>query len=294
MYKNQYGATWIAARYCGLSTPPDEIDALWMHGWVWDGIIIPEQLFGTYIEKKTTKLFVANAWQEDFLKSHGYKNSYAIGLPNVYLKNKIVKRTEQSLLVMPGHTIKGMVHDRAAEKNYVDYIKSIESDFAKTEVVLNAYDYEVGIWKNSFEKAGFKVISGPFAGNDLLQEQQDRMQTFSHMTTNQVGSHIVYAGALGMKVSIAGPYMEHSKISLEGTEFYKKNPEVLENILNRCRVDYWKVKTPWLFSEPSKSIECLDWAYKEIGYPHKKTPNKLKRLLEWTWLQQYYKKKFNK
>jgi hypothetical protein len=282
MYKNQYGATSIAARYCGFSKPPYEIDGLWMHGWVWDGILEPEQLFGTYIKNKKTRVFVARKWQENLLVGCGYKNTFSIGLPNVYLNDRRVKKIENSLLVMPGHTIAGMVHNWKEENKYVEFINSLKKDFQTIVVSLNAYDYEMGHWKNTFENVGIKVVSGPFAGLDLLQEQQDRMQTFTHMTTNQVGSHIVYAGALGLKISIAGPYIENSKEVLGGTEFYKNYPHVLDNVILRTSEAYWRTKAPWFFTLPQEASRCTEWAEQEIGYSYKKNPNELKNLFEWS------------
>lgn len=284
MYKNQYGATAVAARYCGFKKPPHETDSLWMHGWVPKGIDEPEQLFGTYIEKKTTQLLVANNWQKTFLNERGYNNVHAVGLPVVYLKdNKIIAR-EQSLLVMPGHSAAGMTHSFDEEIEYIDHIKLICRNFKKVSVAISKHDFEMGYWKNNFEKSGIEVIQGTSAGNDTLQQQQDRLLHFTHMTTNQIGSHIVYAASVGLKVSVAGPYKKLCK-SVFNLPFYVNFPKVINNVLERSSESYWKMNTPWLFCPPFEAVDCRSWARKEVGYDSKIDPYQLKELFGWNWNQ---------
>jgi len=274
MYKNLYGSEWIAARYCGFKAPPYEAEGLWMHGWVWKDILIEEQLFGTNIEDKNTKLFVANEWQKNFLIMKGYSQVYSIGLPNVYLEKKEIEKKQSSLIVMPAHNIAGMNHNIKRESEYIDFIKSIENNFETVTVCINAYDFKNGNWSKQFERAGIKTIMGVYDGPNALQEQQDRLTSFTHMTTNQIGSHVVYASALGLKVSIAGPYYEHLKCSLEGTEFYKKHPLALDNVITRSTENYWRQKAPWLFCSPSEAIESIAWGRNECGYDNCKNKDK--------------------
>lgn len=252
-----------------------------MHGWVWEGIQKAQQLFGTFITNKTTRLFVTNDWQKEFLFQEGYTDVHVIGLPVVYLEKREIKRQNPRLIVMPSHNIPGMDHDRKKEKEYIDYIKSIEHYFETVIACIHAHDFSIGNWKNQFQKAGINTISGVYDGPDALQAQQDRLSTFTHMTTNQIGSHVVYAGALGLNVSIAGPYNESVKSSWKD-DFYIKYPETLDNAIERCSKDYWRKKAPWLFTNPYEAQECLSWARNEIGYENRKNHNELKKLLGWS------------
>lgn len=285
MYKNLYGSTWIASRYCNFECPPNEPEVLWMHGWVWEDILHEEQLFGTSICSRNYRLFVANQWQKNLLEQFGYKNVQAIGLPVVYLQNKKNYANKKSLIVMPAHNIIGMQHNSKREKEYVDYIKSIQDNFETIIVSINAYDYGNGNWKNSFEKAGIKTVCGVYDGPSALQEQKDRMESFSHMTTNMIGSHVVYAGSLGLKVSISGPYFEYLKASLESIEFYRKHhKDILENAIQRSTEKYWRSKAPWLFKKPHEAVECKLWAMNEVGYQYKKSPRQLRLLMGWDFI----------
>jgi hypothetical protein len=285
MYSKLYRSDWIAAGYCNLDEIPREQKGIWMHGWSWKGtteIIRPEQLFGIEIQTIDTPLFVATNHQEKYLKNLGYHNAKAIGLPIIYTKKNKVVTKSKSLLVMPQHTIKGMSHDEDIEDTYVEYIQSVKGSFDECTICIGAHDYDNGIWKNSFEKKNFNVIRGAdWKEINTLQVQCERMMGYSHMTTNGIGSHVVYAASLGVKVSIAGPYYELTKDALANVEFYKRKPNIIENAVKRVSCEEVSKELPWLFVNPIDAAECREWGLSEIGNENKVPPIILKRLFGW-------------
>jgi hypothetical protein len=281
MYSNLYGSSWIAAIFCGFKKPPFIGEELWQHGWVFGNIKIPEQVFGSFIEKKTTKCLVATQKIENYLKVAGYNNAKAIGLPYVYLPEISVERKEKTLLVMPIHSIPGSFLDTKNLKKYMEYISEISVFFNKTTVCLNAHDYKHENIRNIVSQMGLDTICGVDGGRNSLKEQYVRFKSYSHMTTNGAGSHIAYAAATGMKISISGPFSQYDEDSLSGIEFYKQFPSAIRSAVERSSKDYLESKWPWLFVSPENGIENIAWGESEIGSDCKQTPEKLQKLMGW-------------
>jgi hypothetical protein len=281
MYSNLYGSAWIAAAYCKLKSPPFWSGEIWQHGWAYGCIKMPEQIFGSFINNKKIKCLVATRKIENFLKSEGYKNAKAIGLPYVYLSDTCVERNKNTLLAMPTHTVPGSSLDKKKIREYIDYICSLKKSFKKITFCLNAHDYKHEDVRNLASYAGLDVICGVDGGRSSLKEQYIRFKSYSHMTTNGAGSHIAYAAATGMKISISGPFHEYNEDSLSGIDFYKQFPSAISSAIERSSKNYLMSQWPWLFVSPENSIENIVWGGSEIGSDCKQTPQELQKVMGW-------------
>src|SRR5262249_53943 len=103
-----YGASAVAAEYCGFQCPPKPPRGYWQHGWgakQWLKFDSPRLCFGTVdLKGKNDYHWVGRRDEEDLLHRHGYKHVRAIGLPIVYVPRKEIVRVPGSLLVMPAHS----------------------------------------------------------------------------------------------------------------------------------------------------------------------------------------------
>jgi len=280
MYTNLYGSSHIAAQYCALDNPPRRPIGIWQHGWISGGIEYPFQIFGAKIESLDTPCFVANNKIADCLKENGYGNVRAIGLPFVYINTPVCDRANESLLVFPSHLVPGAERETDHEESYAEYILSLKKDFKTISVWINAFDYDQGRWKDAFQKRGFDAKRGS-DGLDCLQAQANYMSGFSHFTTDRMGSHIVYAASLGLKVCVAGPWHDISEDAIRNVVFYRENPQCVENVVKRNKKAWFVERFPFLFCEPKDANEHTAWAQSEIGFDKKITPGEMKARLGW-------------
>ena len=84
-----YGASYIAAQYCGFPQPPRPPRGYWMHAWGPKQFLefdSPILYFGPVdVKGKDDYHWVARRDEEALLHRHGYKNAKAIGLPLAYV-----------------------------------------------------------------------------------------------------------------------------------------------------------------------------------------------------------------
>src|SRR5437870_394945 len=97
-----YGASVVAAEYCGFDRPPHTPRGYWMHGWggkQWLEFDSPILYFGPVDLKGPHDYhWVSRQDEADLLLRHGYKKVRAIGLPIVYVAHQEVERRPGSLL----------------------------------------------------------------------------------------------------------------------------------------------------------------------------------------------------
>src|SRR4051794_28764988 len=79
-----YGATAVAAAYCGFRIAPSPIPGLWAHGWIpsYRKKLHPALILGMRTDLES-RFWVAREDQEQYLRDYGYANVTAIGLPIV-------------------------------------------------------------------------------------------------------------------------------------------------------------------------------------------------------------------
>jgi hypothetical protein len=98
------------------------------------------------------QLFLTN--REDnasYLKSCGYTNVHAVGLPVVYLEKRRIERVRGSLLVMPAHSLDYTTHSHWKFEQYAQEIEKIAKYFKYVYVCVHPSCIKKGYWINEFQ-----------------------------------------------------------------------------------------------------------------------------------------------
>src|SRR5438132_3263931 len=278
-----YGASAVAALYCGFQNPPTTPRGYWMHGWgprQWLELGSPELYFGLCdLHGKNDYHWVGRLDEEDLLRRHGYSNAKAIGLPIVYVGHKEIARRPGSLLVMPAHSSDDSTSDWRFEE-YAEAIERIRAHFSEVCVCIHPSCWEHGYWLEAFKRRGFPMVAGAlYTDRNALERMYRLLSSFEYVTTNSAGSHIAYAAYLGAKVSIYGPYAELGATNFNNIPAHLplKDRWVWANSERTMRQYY-----PELFCHPLAAKQRTDWGRYEVGHDNKVTPAQLRSLFRWT------------
>lgn len=278
-----YGASAVAAEYCGFAAPCTRPRGYWMHAWgpkqflKFDNPIL---YFGPVdLKGKDDYHWVARLDEENLLRRHGYTNAKAIGLPIVYVPDQPVVRRPGSLLVMPSHSSDDTTSACPFDE-YADEIARIRSSFSEVWICIHPSCWEHGYWVHEFKARGFPLVQGAlYTDRNALQRLCRLFSTFEYVTTNTIGSHVAYAAYLGAKISIYGPFAEIKKSD------YINVPEFLP------MMEHWewaRAETtvrqyyPELFCHPAEAEQRIDWGRYEVGSDQKATPSQLRSYFGWT------------
>ena len=272
-----YGVSCFIASKLHLPFVPMSLKG-WRHGWVYD-LKYPEQIT---LGSKADGFLVALKEHELFLKKYGI-NAIAVGMPFIYVdENKEIKRMPNSLLVMPIHTLAYTSHSMN-EYNYIQQISKLKKDFDLIVVCIHAECYKKNYWIDACNAFDLPYIKGAsLRDKNSLIRMRRLFNSFEYMTTNHIGSHILYATFCGCKVSIYGNYYEYNKKDFLCDPFYKKYPHILDHNLYIGSEDYVKRKFPQFFVFPKDAKPMEEWANEEIGLQYKKSYLGIASLLGWT------------
>lgn len=277
---NYYGAAKLVAHHVGMQTPPNSL-VYWKHGWDMADIVDITQVADP--ELKDRCHLVATQEIEAFLHQNGFSNVKAVGMPFAYTEpDPTTKRIPGSLLVMPAHTLSDLKFE-TQESEYLDYIRSIAKHFSRVLFCLNLSCLYNDLWVGNLEKYGFDFVPGAgIMDQNALLRMRKLFDSFECMTSNTMGSHILYAAFCGVKVSLAGPYASPS------LDMYKKHPDHWGDPVSRRKntlyveanqYDVVKKKFPWFFRAPQNAEKHVEWARKEIGFYNKVSFSELARHL---------------
>jgi len=278
-----YGASAVAAEYCGFSEPPASPRGYWMHAWgpkqflVFDSPIL---YFGPVdLKGKSDYHWVDRLDEENLLRRHGYSNAKAIGLPIVYVPDQPVARREGTLLVMPAHSSEDTTSDWKFEE-YADEIARIRPSFSEVWICIHPSCWEHGYWVNVFIERGFPVVQGAlYTDRNALERMYRLFSSFDYVTTNAVGSHVAYAAYLGAKVSFYGSYAEVGSANYNNVTEYQPMMEHWEWARAESTVRQYY---PELFCPPAEAKQRIDWGRYEVGFDRKVSPAQLRSLFGWT------------
>jgi len=280
----QYGAAYVAQKYCGLPLFKElRIRGEWQHGWhPEEHNVHPELVIGNNGLSKTGRsnyYWVARKDQEEYLKSHGYINAQAIGLPIIYVEKPKIRRVEGSLLVMPAHSLPTTTH-KWDMQTYAREIGEISSRFSKVVVCVHPSCLKKRYWVDEFEKRGFSVIPGadPYDSNSLSR-MAELFCGFKYVTGNTFGSYIVYSAFFGAKPSIYGSYAEYREEEQRNTPLYMNCPELLPIVTNLTNETNIRKTYDWLFSDPDAARSHKGWADYQLGQSNKLEKNALRCVL---------------
>lgn len=279
-----YGISHIIASKLKKKSPPRSF-ATWIHGWLFpEKIIKPEQIL--FYEGIFKTHLVANQSQVEALKSFGIHNVEAVGLPFIYLDDIQLPRKDNSLLVMPPHSLTYTKYDWN-QKEYVDEICSLKPYFSSIVACLHSACISNGYWIQEFTDAGIPYIMGAAADDrNALIRMRSIFRSFEYMTTNTLGSHIAYASYCGCKVSFFGKYQQFTREDTRYDPYYIKHPELIELWLELTKESYIRTKLPHLFVEPRDAVEMTKWAGEMLGLEYKKSPEVIADLMGWSKIDQ--------
>ena len=287
-----YGADRILNSYCGQANESIPENFSWQHGWCCrqrqniDPIVLVKE---PTIEPAKTYL-VARSDEANYLQSNGIK-SKAIGLPFVYAQATTIGKTPSpripnSLLVMPAHSLEYTQHQWKFDE-YARQIADLAHRFDRVAACIHPACVRKGYWLPQFERLGIECVIGAdaFDANGLARIKTLFSQ-FEFMTTNMLGSHVVYAAATGVRVSIFGDYAEYREADFANSRFYQLHPQVLKPMLDMHSYDVVKSTYPDFFCDPHLARRQLNWAALEIGESNRQSPAELRRLFGWDGISQ--------
>jgi hypothetical protein len=267
--------------------------ANWQHGWIWWKAKSSTELLLKNHDKKNSRLIVSNSHEKQMLEDEGYKNIWIGGLPFSYTENSKLKKSTNSLLAMPPHSAE-------VEKlynpytDYLDYLESIIKDYEEIYVSIYHLDKCENLIKE-ITKRGLKFIDGarPDDANSL-RRMRAIFDTFEFVTSNAMGSHILYAIYCGCKTSICGPLYKYDADVFNGKNNENKHDKkYIEETLYYLSEKYLKEKFSFLFTQnPKYGFESLEYGAEEIGEKNKMNKKEIIEVLQWSTKNQiinYYK-----
>jgi len=278
-----YGASYVAAYYCGFKASLKPVNGHWQHGHVpCFGAVHPVAVMVDWVSRDSDECyFVARKDQEIYLKNNRFKNVYAIGLPIVYLPQENIERNPGSLLVLPAHSLDSSTHDWDFAA-YAEEIERIRKYFSEVVICIHPSCVKKGYWIDEFKHRGFKIIIGAsLFDRNALKRMQTLFCSFEYVTTNVFGSHIVYAAYFGAKVSMFGKYAAYKTDDFNNERFYKGHQHLIEPVVHYYSEQVMRQHYPELFCNPLESKENVEWARQQAGYDNKISPALMRRLFGW-------------
>lgn len=282
-----YGATRVAAAYCGYKGPP-RLNAVWQHGcfppWMDDGLYSFPSSHAYSIESRWFPVFVARQSEASLLANAGYKRVKAIGLPFLYLPDLGVERRRGSLLVVPVHSLTETgFADLSVMESYADYIASIRKGFSTVVASVHSGCLTNGYWTRQFDARGIAWVKGadPNDQNALLRMKMLFSQ-FEYVTTNGWGSHVAYAMISGAKLSVGGA------VPIPSRDQYMKDHGLGGNL---SLASYYT--SPRYFQQaaeflerfrrhPSEGVADVPLGESLLGHDVKQDPQQLMETFRWT------------
>ncbi|MBK2297087.1 hypothetical protein [Francisella philomiragia] len=166
---------------------------------------------------------------------------------------------------MPPHSVPHTEHT-FDESLYVNEILKIKDHFDFIAVCIHSSCYKKGLWIESFRRVGIPIITGANADDEFGLIRMNRIfKHFEYMTTNTIGSHVLYATYTGCKVSIYSTYQTYSKQDFINDPIYTRLPFLLDYNLEQSEYSNINNKFPFLFTQPQLATQNIEWAEKEAG-----------------------------
>ena len=278
-----YGIGQLIAEKLGKRRAPRSRTA-WQHGWVIDPVTDPRQIIGDH--PRNHRILVSNRSIADYLRQHGI-DAIPVGLPFAYSDDVDVPRLPNSLLVMPAHVTKHSEHS-VDENAYVNFIAEQAIGFDHVLVCVSQQCADRGFWVDAFADHGLDYVVGAGINDrNALQRLKCLLSQFQTMTTNAVGSHSLYAGFCGCRVSLSGPEHVISRHDLVKEPFYQQHPDLVDSVLERSSRVSLVERYPHLDRLPRDAIACQDWARETIGADCCRQPKEIANLLRWGTMERF-------
>jgi hypothetical protein len=227
-------------------------------------------------------IVVRNEVEQKALESEGFKDVRIGGLPFAYIEQQHDLRSEDALLAFPPHSAE---RERltSEQAKYFDYLESLKPDFE--EVFVSVHYLDIGSpLQDAAMARGLKIIPGarPDDANSLYRSRAT-LDSFEHVTSNVMGSHVLYALFADCKFSFGGPIYEYDALVLMGID----NPightaEYLDMSLYYYSEMYLRKRFGHFFvGNPREGLSDRQYAGQAIGEDFKMAPREVEDALGW-------------
>lgn len=280
-----YGLSSVLAKRCGRSSVPRSF-ANWVHGWVFNENPTPVHLSCATLPREM-KIVVRNINEKLAMNAAGFTDVIVGGLPFAYVNRQCRHRLPNSLLAFPPHSSAGE-YERADQCQYLDYLESLRQDF--DSIYLSIYHLDVGspLYKAA-QSRGIRVLQGARLddANSLLRTRHS-LDLFTHVTSNVIGSHMLYALYAGCKFSFAGPmHTFDPSILLDNIKAHKYSSEYIQSVVSSSSEPYLRQRFGRFFvNHPSMGLQDVDFAKDEIGFKSILSLDEIEDALGWRLLGQ--------
>ena len=280
---DRYGFTDILREQFGLRWRPRSF-ATWVHGWAWWEATRSEELAIKNTDKEWMRCVVANAHEKELLESEGFKHIWIGGLPFAYTFPSNLTRFNGSLLAMLPHSTESERLNKHCFE-YLDYIESIKNNYSSVYVSVYYLDKSDELI-SEISKRGLSFIDGarPDDANSL-KRMRAIFDSFEFVTSNTMGSHIIYSLYSGCKTSLCGPmysydesiFLANGSPQKHSNEYIQQNLYILSNI-------YLMSNFQFLFTEtPINGFYSEEYGKQQVGYYNKLNNIEIKHALQWHW-----------
>jgi hypothetical protein len=279
-----YGMSSLIARDLGYPWVPRSF-AQWLHGWIFTTPITnPREI--TFWGNPTDRILVTTDNQVQQLRSFGYENVYAAGLPFIYGNRNPVTRQPNSLLVMPSHS-SAYTEQLVNQEDYIQFILKFRSDFEHIMFCLHGSCVEKKYWIPVIEKYKLPWIIGASTNDRNALIRMNRiLRSFSNMTTNVMGSHVAYAATAGCRISIAGDYASPQAEEYQNDPWYDQYPDLLKKHIVLFHETEIRQRFSPFFRLPLDGETHVQWGEEQVGMSCQRSPKDLSQILGWTPFQQ--------
>jgi hypothetical protein len=278
---DRYGFSSVLAKRLNIRHVPRSF-ANWVHGWCWWTMHTAE-LLSCHKLPKDTSIIVTNAEEKKALISDGFENVRAGGIPFAYVAKQHSYRTDRALLAFPPHTaeVEKFSNDH---KEYFDYLESIKKDYEDIYVSIYYLDIDTPMHFAALHR-GLKVVQGanPSDANGLIRVRSI-LDSFKYVTSNTMGSHMLYALYSECNFSFSGPfYALDESVFLSNGNPHKHTTKYINEMLRVVSHAYVKEQFPHFFQQhPSMGIQALEYAVEAIGEKYILQPSDIKDALGWS------------
>ena len=277
---DRYGFSSVLAKQCGRRIVPRSF-ANWVHGWVWHEEPTDELLACAKLPREVT-IIVCNEKERLALEAAGFRDVRIGGLPFAYMQRQHELRYTDALLAFPPHSaeVEKVVADQGA---YLDYLESLKQDFESVYVSVYYLDMGGAMHKAALAR-GLRVIQGarPDDANSLLR-MRSILDSFMHVTSNVMGSHMLYALFSGCKFSFCGPiYGYDESFYLASGNPYGHSSDRIRLALQLQSESYLRDKFAKFFVDhPRAGLQDASFARDAIGAKYLMNPQQVEDALGW-------------
>jgi len=292
-----YGAADIIAESVGLPVTPATLPSAvsWHHGPVrpplWGlgdpdpPIPASEMDYPFHMAPKGAVRLLVHRKEEAFLESLGSVANLAVGAPFCYVQSAGLPRIGGTLLAMPSHSFVGggSNHRLVLVDRYATYLEGLRKAFPFVCVCLYADDYADSNVRELYRCRGLPVVRGAgIKDRSSLRRMRRLFETFDCMTSNDFGSHVIYAAAVGCRPFVSEHSLVGEKRAIwEKHPFYANRPNVLRNVLKWNDPEFLRDRWPWLYNGKPPAVANTAWANEMLGMGNTRSPLEIARLLGW-------------